>query len=65
MTHDSSRKRKRKPVSEDELSEFLRRYGRKAPKRGEPNDRQYDRRLEERIKRLPPEEFDDLLRGND
>lgn len=63
MTDDSKRKRTRKLVDEAELSEFLRQYSRKAPKRGEPNDRGYDRRLEERIKRMTPEEFDNLLNG--
>ena len=64
MADDSKRKRVRKLVDEAELSEFLRQYSRKAPKRGEPNDRGYDRRLEKRIKRLDPEVFDDLLNGD-
>jgi hypothetical protein len=63
MTDHSKRKRTRKLVDEAELSEFLRQYSRKAPKRGEPNDRGYDRRLEERIKRMDPKELDDLLNG--
>lgn len=64
MTDDSKRKRSRKLVDEAELFEFLRQYSRKAPKRGEPNDRGYDRRLEERIKRMDPEELDKLLNGD-
>jgi hypothetical protein len=47
-----------------ELGTFMRQYRRKRPKgMKEPNDRQYDRKLEERIKRMKPEQLDELLRG--
>jgi hypothetical protein len=35
-------------------------YGRKA-QASEPNDRQYDRKLENKMKRLSPSELSDLL----
>ena len=43
----------------------MRAYGRKKPKRGEPNDRSYDRWVEEQIKRLGAEEFDRIVRDAD
>jgi hypothetical protein len=36
-----------------ELQRFMQQYSRKA-QASEPNDRQYDRKLEKKIKRLPP-----------
>jgi len=43
----------------------VRQYARKAQKRQEPNDRDYDRKLEERVKRMAPEELDALLRDGE
>lgn len=57
------KRRRRKAVSEPELGIFLRQYGRKAPKSGEPNDRGYSRKVEQRIKRMSAEELDELMRG--
>lgn len=50
-----------------ELGTFLQQYGRTSRRRNGhgPNDRGYDRRLEGRIKRLPPEELDLFIRGDD
>ena len=59
------RRQKRRSVSEPELAEFIRQYGRKAPRRGEPNDRGYSREVEEKIKRMAAEELDRLLNGNE
>jgi hypothetical protein len=53
---------RRKKKLAGELAAFLRSYGRKAPRGGEPNDRGYDRELEARVKRMRPEELDALLR---
>ncbi len=55
----------RKLVGAAELAAFIRQYGRKAPKSGEPNDRSYDRTLEARIKRMRLEELDMLMRDED
>jgi hypothetical protein len=48
-----------------EFGTFMRQYGRTAQRGGsDPNDRGYDRKLENRIKQLPPEELDRLLNGD-
>ncbi|AVR13811.1 hypothetical protein A8H33_05740 [Burkholderia vietnamiensis] len=43
-----------------ELSRFVQQYARKA-QASEPNDRQYDRKLEKKMKRLSASELSDLL----
>ena len=41
---------------------FIKQYGRKKQKKGsDPNDRQYNRELEEKIKRMKPEEIQELI----
>ena len=53
-------------LKSEALSRFVRQYARKAQKGHEPNDRQYDRKLEEHIKKMTPEALDALLRlGSD
>lgn len=42
------------------LSRFMQQYARKA-QRNEPNDRRYNRKLEEKMKRLSPLELSSLL----
>ena len=44
-----------------ELAIFVREYARKAQRGAEPNDRGYDRKLEQRMKALKPEELSALL----
>lgn len=45
-----------------QIGEFMRQYQRKAQGgMNEPNDRQYSRKLERKLKRLKPEELDELL----
>lgn len=48
-----------------ELGRFVQQYARKAHKHWDPNDRKYDRKLEEKMKRLSPEELSDMLSGED
>ena len=43
-----------------ELGRFVQQYARKA-QASEPNDRQYDRKLEKKMKRLSPSALSDLL----
>lgn len=43
----------------------MRQYQRKAHKGWDPNDRGYDRKIEDQIKRMPPDELDRLLREED
>jgi hypothetical protein len=46
--------------------QFLQQYERKKrPGKGEPNDRKYDRSIEDAVKRMDPEELDALVRGDD
>jgi hypothetical protein len=48
------------------LPVFLREYGRTSRRRGyDPNDRQYDRELEQEIKRMDPQQLDALMRDED
>jgi hypothetical protein len=57
-------KKKRKKLSSDDVALFVRQYARrKRPGKGEPNDRSYDRMIEERIKKMKPEDLDELMRG--
>lgn len=57
-------RRRRYAVSESELALFLRQYGRKAPHRGEPNDRSYSRDIERRVKRMSPEDLSHLMHND-
>ena len=47
-----------------DVANFAKVYARKAQKRREPNDRQYSRELEQKLKRLKAEELDSLLRDD-
>jgi hypothetical protein len=53
--------RRKKKLTGD-LAAFLRQYRRKSDAPHDPNDRHYDRELEAKIKRMSPEELDELLR---
>lgn len=44
---------------------FLRQYQCKAQRGVEPNDRQYDRNLEQRLKRMKPEDLSRLMSDED
>jgi hypothetical protein len=44
---------------------FVNRYGWKAQKGIEPNDRRYDRKVERTVKRMKPEQLDKLLRDDE
>lgn len=48
-----------------ELATFVQQYARKAHPNWDPNDRRYDREVENRAKRMNPEELDRLLREDD
>lgn len=47
-----------------ELGRFMQQYARKA-QASDPNDRQYDRKLEKKMKRLSPAELSDLISGDE
>jgi hypothetical protein len=55
----------RKEKMAAQIGEFLRQYGRKSQRGVEPNDRQYSRKLERKLKRMRPEELDELLNGSE
>ena len=44
---------------------YLKKVGRKAQKGQEPNDRGHDRRLEQKLRRMRPEEFDAVIRDGE
>ena len=48
-----------------EIRVFVQQYGRKANRNIDPNDRRYDRKIEALIKRMKPEELDEIMRGDD
>ena len=43
------------------LGNFLKEYRRKKRRGWDPNDRQYDRRVERLLQRMPPEELDRVI----
>jgi len=47
------------------IGAFLKQYRRKAHKPYDPNDRYYDRKLEEIIKKMEPEELSRLINYED
>jgi hypothetical protein len=48
-----------------QLGRFVQQYARRAQKGWDPNDRNYDRKIEAKLKRLSPEELSELLSGED
>jgi hypothetical protein len=56
---------KRQKKLAGELEKFVQEYGRKAQKGSGPNDRGYDRKIEEKMKRMSPEELSLLLSSED
>ena len=55
----------RKQKIATEIGAFMRQYQRKAHAGHDPNDRWYDRKLEAKLKRMRPEDLDELLNGED
>jgi hypothetical protein len=56
---------RRKKKMAAQIGEFMRQYQRKAQSGVEPNDRQYSRKFEKKLKRMRPEELDELLHGSE
>jgi hypothetical protein len=45
---------------------FVQEYGRRKPRGSyEPNDRGYDREIEETVRRMSPEQLDELMRDDE
>jgi len=57
--------KKDKEALSRQIGVFLQRYRRKAQKGKEPNDRNYDREIEQIIRKLKPEDLDALLNGEE
>jgi hypothetical protein len=55
----------RRALTVGAVRRFVKQYGRKAQKGIEPNDRTYDRKVEETVKRMKPEQLDELLRDDE
>jgi len=55
---------RRKRKLEADLGRFMQQYRRKRHPNWDPNDRSYNRELEAKIKRMRPEELDELLRSS-
>jgi hypothetical protein len=55
---------KRERKLSGEIAAFMRQYRRKSDAPHDPNDRHYDRELEAKIKRMPPEDLDRFLHGD-
>ncbi len=53
--------KKKKEWLKNNIAQFVKEYGRKAQRGVEPNDRQYDRKVEKLIKRMDPKELSELL----
>jgi hypothetical protein len=57
---------KRRDKLRADLGHFFKGYGRTSRRHSlDPNDRQYDRKVEREIKRMDPVELDAILRGDD
>lgn len=56
---------RRRALQASELAEFVKATGRKAQKGIEPNDRHADPEFAKRLRRMPPEVFDRLLRDDE
>jgi hypothetical protein len=54
---------KRKEKLRAKIGAFIQQYARKAQRGQEPNDRGYSRAIEAKLKRMRPEELDELLNG--
>jgi hypothetical protein len=53
--------KKKKEWLKSNIGQFVKEYGRKSQRGVEPNDRQYDRKVEKLIKRMDPKELSELL----
>ncbi len=64
MTKKMNEDQKRQRMA-GELGKFVQQYARKAYPTHDPNDRTYDREIEQKIRRMKPEVLDALLRDGD
>ncbi len=55
----------RKNLLAENMSLFLKQYGRKAQKHKEPNDRSYSRKLQKSVKKMKADQLYNILRGDE
>ncbi|OQW88572.1 MAG: hypothetical protein BWK78_08215 [Thiotrichaceae bacterium IS1] len=55
---------KRKNQLLGEVGAFLQQYRRKAYPTHDPNDRRYDRKVEQQVKSMTPEELNEIMYGD-
>lgn len=55
----------RRALRTAKMADFMKKYGRKAHKGWDPNDRQYDLDFAKAIRRMSPEELDRLLNDDE
>jgi hypothetical protein len=60
-----TKRRRGRKITEADLGLFLQQYGRKAQSGWDPNDRGYSREIEQKLKRMRPEDLDRLMRGDE
>jgi uncharacterized protein (TIGR02996 family) len=58
-------RRRRREALEADVTLFLRQYARKTKNTPDPNDRSYSREVERVVKRMRPEDLDQLMRGEE
>ena len=61
--HTFTNMNKRKEKLQAKIGAFMQQYARKSQHGQEPNDRSYSRAIEAKIKKMKPEELDELLNG--
>jgi len=62
---EPKKRRRHRKISEADLAQFVKDYGRKAQSGREPNDRSFSREIAKKLKRMRPEDIDRLMRGGD
>ena len=55
----------RKARLQGDLARFMRMHAKKAQRHSEPNDRNYDRNVAQKVSWMRPEQLSDLLREDD
>ena len=58
-------KAQKRALKTAEIAVFLKQFGRKAQKRVEPNDRRYSHELESKLKAMPADLLDRLMREDE
>ncbi len=64
-SHRRPNRSEKRALKVAEFARFMKAAGRKAQKRAEPNDRQYDHALQKRLRQIAPGEIDRLMRDDE